>query len=255
MATASFYSGILILFCFLGLYILSRFKQDNSIVDIFWGLGFAIVAIFSFVMFSEKSLQKIIFNIMIFLWGTRLSLHIYLKNKGKSEDFRYKKWRDEWGKSEPYRALFQVYILQALFMFIMSLVIVHVNQSEEIVLKHPYILVAGALIFTVGFLIETIADYQKSVFKKVYPSGKIMKNGLWKFSRHPNYFGEVVVWLGIFIYSIHFGSFWFGFISFAVIFYLIRFVSGVPMLEKSKKDNEAYQQYAKETAMFFPFIK
>lgn len=255
MILATIYSFILILTCFLFLYLVSRFKKDNSIVDIFWGLGFAIVAVFSFIKFSDFWLIKAIFNAMIVLWGVRLALHIFIKNKGKPEDFRYKKWREEWGKTEPIRAFFQVYLLQALFMFVMSLVIIHVNQSKTFVFHHNYFLIAGATIFIVGFLIETIADYQKSVFKKKYPSGKIMKSGLWKYSRHPNYFGEVVVWLGIFIYSISFGSFWYGLLTFSIIFYLIRFVSGVPMLEKAKKDNEAYQQYAKETPLFFPFLK
>lgn len=232
------------------LFLLSRFIRNNSIVDVFWGLGFTLVALTSLIYYNELSWQKIIFNSMIALWGIRLALHIFIKNLGKPEDFRYAAWRKEWGKTEPVRAFFQVYLLQGSIMFAISAFIVFSNTAN-IKIDSGLIFIIGSIIFIVGFLTESIADYQKSVFKKTNPTA-LMREGLWAYSRHPNYFGEVVVWLGLFIASIPFGFWYLGLISFLITFYLLRFLSGVPMLEKSKEKNDEYQQYAKEVPVFFP---
>jgi steroid 5-alpha reductase family enzyme len=234
------------------LYLLSRFIKNNSIVDIFWGIGFALVAIFSLFFYKNFSPLKIIFNVAILLWGARLALHIFIKNKGKAEDFRYANWRKEWGKTEPLRALLQIYFLQGAIMFVKSMFIVLSNSSSTFLIETDWIFVLGSVVFLVGFLIEAIADYQKSVFKKSNPAG-LMKTGLWAYSRHPNYFGEVVLWFGLFLMSVPFGYWYLGLLSFLIIFYLIRFVSGVPMLEKSKKENAEYQIYSKEVPVFFPY--
>ena len=234
------------------LYLTSRFTKDNSIVDIFWGFGFVLVAVVLFTV-SPYSLINLILLIMIVLWGARLSLHLANRNLGKPEDFRYAEWRREWGSTEIWRAFLQVYLLQGSIMFVMTISIVLVlanNANQDL----SWIHIVGIVIFGVGFLVETIADYQKSAFKKHSPS-KLMKDGLWSISRHPNYFGEVMLWWGIGIYCMASGYFISGLISALVINLLIRFVSGVPMLEKSKVGNKEYEQYAKDTPVFIPYMK
>jgi steroid 5-alpha reductase family enzyme len=245
------YTTILVCVCLL--YVLSRFIKNNAIVDIFWGPGFGLVALVSFFYYMPLSSAHLIFLAMILAWAIRLGAHIYIKNKGKGEDFRYAKWRQEWGAQEPVRALLQIYLLQGSIMFVMSMVIVFIFSKSQNDVAFRWLHLMGILIFTVGFLMETIADKQKSDFKKLNPTGKIMQSGIWKYSRHPNYVGEVILWFGLFIYSIPSGYGYLGLLSFAIIFYLIRFVSGVPMLEKAKENNAEYQAYAQKTPIFFPF--
>jgi steroid 5-alpha reductase family enzyme len=245
------YSTILVCVCLL--YVLSRFIKNNAIVDIFWGPGFGLVALVAFFYYMPLSSAHLIFLAMILAWAIRLGTHIYIKNKGKGEDFRYAKWRQEWGAQEPIRALLYVYLLQGSIMFAMSMFIVYIFSGKKDIPDFNLIHLLGAGIFIVGFLTEAIADKQKSDFKKLHPTGKIMQSGIWKYSRHPNYVGEVILWFGLFIYSIPFGYGYLGLLSFAIIFYLIRFVSGVPMLEKAKENNAEYRAYAQKTPIFFPF--
>lgn len=233
------------------LFLFSRVLKNNSIVDIFWGLGFCLVAIFSLLYYKNFSLEIFIFNAAILFWGIRLALHIFIKNKGKAEDFRYANWRKEWGSSEPWRAFIQIYFLQGFILLIMSAFIVFSNSKSILETGYKLVFILGIIVFLIGFLMETIADFQKSVFKKANPSG-LMKTGLWAYSRHPNYFGEVVLWFGLFLMSTPFGFWYLGLLSFLIIYYLVRFVSGVPMLEKSKNNNKEYQAYAAEVPVFFP---
>ena len=236
-------------------YILSRVLKRNDLMDIFWGLGFAMLAILNLVLTDYFPIWKIAMTVLILLWAIRLALHIYIKNKGKSEDFRYQNWRKSWGKTEWWRSYLQIYLLQGFFMFIIALPIISVLSKHYILGSFPENRFAlyPFIIAAIGLLIETIADYQKSKFKKSSPSG-LMKEGLWKFSRHPNYFGEAVFWWGIAGFTILTYPI-FGFISALTITLLLRFVSGVPMLEKAKEGNVAYEQYKKETPVFVPFLK
>jgi steroid 5-alpha reductase family enzyme len=248
-------SALIIAGFMLILYLISRIIKNNSIVDVFWGIGFSVVAAFHLLISDGFYWQILLFNCLVIAWGTRLALHIFIRNKGKGEDFRYAAWRKEWGKSEPLRAFLQIYLLQGSIMYVMSLMIIQVNLSEPPFSSIQYILIAaGIVVFLLGFATESIADYQKFVFKQKLPQG-IMTSGLWKYSRHPNYLGEVVLWFGLLLYSTGTGNGWWGLLSFLIIFLLIRYVSGVPMLEKAKKGNPKYQRYAEKTPVFFPFVK
>jgi steroid 5-alpha reductase family enzyme len=190
---------------------------------------------------------------LIAIWGIRLALHIGLRSKGKPEDFRYKKWREEWGKYFLLRSYLQVYLLQGFFMWIISIPIIVVSVATDQAIS-PFIL-AGTIIWLIGFAFEAIGDYQLMVFiKHKKNKSDIMQTGLWKYTRHPNYFGEVLLWWGMFIIVMPLQYGIWAIISPITISYLLLYVSGIPMLEAKYKNNEAFQAYKKRTSAFFPML-
>lgn len=244
----------LTIFCYMVIwYLVSRILKNNSIVDTAWGPGFIVVCIV--LILSRKGLSDSSLLLFAFtgLWGFRLAGHIYLRNAGRSEDFRYAAWRKEWGRKEPLVAFFKIFMLQGLVMLIMSLPLI---RSFTVIKNVPGIVnYAGILVFSAGFLIETIADWQLSVFKKTGEnSGKIITHGLWKYSRHPNYFGEALVWWGLWMISTGNGYWYVTIISPLLITFLLRFVSGVPMLEKKFRNRPEFSEYAETTPVFVPFF-
>lgn len=229
------------------LFFLSIILKDNSIADIFWGLGFLQVAIHSTVLSGSFLLSQILLLSLITVWSLRISLYILSKKIiKKGEDPRYAVWRKEW-KYFYLRSFFQVYILQGLLLLFVSTPIILFNISPLTMLSPLFI--SGLIIALAGLIFETISDLQLRAFiKKV--KGKIMKSGLWKYSRHPNYFGESVFWFGVSISAFTVSPF--SFIGWAVITYLLRFVSGVPMAERAFLDNPEFLEYKKKTPPMFP---
>ncbi len=243
----------LFIFCYVsGWFIVSLIKQRNDVADIAWGLGFVAIAFFLFLS-KSPTLQSVMLYLLIAIWGIRLTLHIGLRSKGKPEDFRYKKWREEWGKSFVLRSYLQVYLLQGFFMFIISIPIIVVSIAPAPISNiYAY---AGFFIWLIGFAFEAIGDYQLIVFVKHKKNkSDIMQTGLWKFTRHPNYFGEVLLWWGIFIMVLPLQYGIWAIISPITISYLLLYVSGIPMLEAKYKHNEQFQDYKKRTSAFFPMI-
>jgi steroid 5-alpha reductase family enzyme len=198
-----------------------------------------------------KTTLSLFANTLVTIWGIRLSWHIFLRNKNKTEDFRYLAWRNEWGKWFYIRSFFQVYMLQGLFLFVISSPIFFINNTLEI--QNNIWTWIGATIWLIGFLFETIGDAQLSIFKKSNKN-KIIESGLWKYTRHPNYFGEVLLWWGIWLMSlVNLQNFW-GVIGPLTIHYLILYVSGVPMLEKKYEGNPDFENYKKRTNRFLPWF-
>lgn len=235
------------------LFIFGQIKNNNSIVDIFWGLGFVIAAIYGIIANSSYSPISLIITILVSIWGLRLTYHIAKRNIGKPEDFRYVQFRERWGvKWVRTKAFFHVYILQYLMLLLISSAYVNIiiqNRKGVNVLD-----LVGISIWCIGFYFESRSDYELKSFKKDPENkGKIMTSGLFKYSRHPNYFGEAVMWWGIYLIGISSSGFIF-IISPLTITILVRFVSGVPMLEKHYEHNELFQEYAKKTSVFIPWF-
>jgi steroid 5-alpha reductase family enzyme len=185
------------------------------------------------------------------IWGLRLAIHIYLRNRGKKEDFRYLAWRQEWGKAFYLRSYFQVYLLQGLFLLmVISPVTLASTQEQGPLIPLDYL---GILVWIIGFYFQTVGDYQLVKFKKDPANkGKIMTSGLWRFSRHPNYFGEVTMWWGLFLLSVNSPYGIYGIIGPLTISFLIIFVSGIPMMEEKYKENPEFEAYSKVTSVFIP---
>ncbi len=252
MLTTIFQIGLFIC-CYVSLwFVVSLLIKRNDIADIAWGPGFVAIVIFLFLT-QTPTLQSGIVYIFTVIWGIRLAFHIGLRSKGKPEDFRYKKWREAWGKYFVLRSYLQVYLLQGFFMWIISapIIVVSMTKNQEIT---PFILV-GSIIWLVGFVFESIGDYQLMLFRKHKQNkSDIMQTGLWKYSRHPNYFGEVLVWCGIFIIVLPLPFGIWAVISPITISYLLLYVSGIPMLEVKYNNNQAFQKYKQRTSAFPPMI-
>ena len=246
-----FFTIALVVFGYINLcFVISLIKKRNDVADIAWGIGFIVVAWVSFWLANSFDAAGTLLDILITIWGLRLASHIYLRNRGKSEDFRYQAWRESWGKHFFLRSYLQVFILQGFLLFVISLPIVFVNSRIS---EFTFFDLVGFIVWMIGFLFEAIGDWQLLQFtKNPLNKGKIIQNGLWKYTRHPNYFGEVVLWWGIFLFALSSPSGFLLIISPLTITFLILFVSGIPMLEKKYENNPDFAEYKKRTSAFFP---
>lgn len=222
--------------------------KRNDVADIGWGLGFVMVAWLSYLISSRYNLQSILVNSLITLWGIRLAWHIYKRNSRLKEDFRYVAWKKEW-KNFYIRSFIQVFLLQGVFMFLISLPVIFINLNSLFPVPLFYI---GILTWLVGFFFEVVGDYQLAQFSKTKKKGEIMQKGLWKYSRHPNYFGEVLLWWGIFLMAFSNSYTPWLVVGPLTITGLILFVSGIPMLEKKYEGNQEFEKYKLKTSAFFP---
>lgn len=242
----------LLVFLYMNLWFLvSVFTKKNDVADIAWGLGFVMLAWMSLFLRKDISLLPLLTTLLVTIWGLRLAYHIYHRNKGKPEDYRYAAWRVAWGKWFYLRSYFQIYILQGFLMFVISLPVIFIN----VYCTEPFGIIAilGICVWVIGFFFESVGDAQLAKFiKNGKNKGKLMQSGLWKYTRHPNYFGEVTQWWGIFIIAL---TVPYGFLSIIgplTITFLILKVSGVPMLEKKMELNPEFAEYKKRTSMFIP---
>ena len=195
---------------------------------------------------------------MVVIWGVRLGLHIGIRAVGRGEDPRYAAWRKEWmQKGTAYfvaRSFFQVFILQGSIMYFILIPVMRVLETPDM-LTLNWIHYVGIALWGIGFLVESIADLQLLLFIKYKKKpGQVYTSGLWRYSRHPNYFGEMVLWWGLFIFSIPFGMWYLSIISPLMISWLLTRVSGVPMLEEMMKKRPEYAEYMRRTNSFIPWF-
>ena len=248
-----FFSLITLLIYMSGLFVVSLITKNNGVADIGYGVAFMIVIAATFLQAPTSNDYLLILIALPFIWALRLASRIYQKNKGKPEDFRYKAWREEWGNSFVWRSYLQIYMLQGLVVFIVALPV-------TLVLIYPATVINGSLFYigvslwVIGFYFEAMGDFQLDRFiKNPANKGKIMTSGLWKYSRHPNYFGESTMWFGIAIISLSLSSIPFvAIVSPLLITFLLLKVSGVPMLEKHFAGNPDWEEYKKKTSVFIP---
>ncbi len=231
-------------------YIVSLLIKDSSIADVFWGLYFVAIAIALLVRVDHPSKQLWLAGGLVTVWAARLSWHIAKRKLGKPEDWRYAQWRKKWGHWFTLRSYLQNFLFQALLATVIAAPLILAAHSS---INHLSSLTyAGAFIWLAGFCFETIADRQLANFLANRQPSQIMQAGLWRFSRHPNYFGEVVQWWGLWLMVVSLPFGWLAVVSPLTITGLILFVSGVPLLEKRYKNDPAYQTYAGKTSVFVP---
>lgn len=225
--------------------------RRNDVADIAWGAGFIVLALVGRFAAADVSTRGALVLALVAFWGLRLSLHIGLRNQGKAEDPRYRKWREQWGRHATFRAYFQVFLLQGLLtVFILTPVnYVLARQNSDL----TWLDALGAALWLVGFVFEAVGDLQLARFKKDPGNrGRVMTSGLWKYTRHPNYFGEVTLWWGIWLISCSVPGGWRTVIGPATITALILFVSGIPLLERKYDANLEFKEYQRRTSAFFP---
>jgi steroid 5-alpha reductase family enzyme len=234
-------------------FVIALIKKRNDIADLAWGLGFILLAWVAYFLQFEPTTRMALVAILVTIWGFRLAFHIRSRNHGKGEDFRYKKWREDWGRWFVPRTYLQVFLLQGVLMLIVAAPILFIGAFD--IGSPVYCLdYLGVNLWIIGFIFEALGDYELSQFiKKPQNKGRIMRYKLWKFTRHPNYFGEVLQWWGIFVIalSVPFGIY--SIIGPLAITFLILFVSGIPMLEKKYEGNPEFEEYKRTTSSFFPW--
>lgn len=254
------YSYAALFVFFVLFFIIAQVKNNNGLADVAWGLGFVVVAvtslIYSVIQNQTIYVTQIVVSTLVFIWGLRLFFYLGIRNWNKPEDFRYVNMKKKWKTNLRFKAFFYVFMLQMFFLMIVSAPIVLTNYFIDSIDVYGYILlVLGTITWIVGFIFEAVGDAQLKKFVKTRTDRtKIMQTGLWKYTRHPNYFGEALMWWGIFIVSLSLLNPYLliGIVGPSFIHYLLYFVSGVPLLERKYKDNEAYQLYAKKTSKFIP---
>lgn len=248
-----FFSPLLIIFLYMNFwFILSIIKKRNDLADIAWGLGFILTAFIALINQDFASNRMFLIFFLVLIWGLRLFLHIFIRNKGKPEDYRYKKWRQDWGNYWLIRTYLQVFILQGLFMYLISLPIIF-SGIYDIKSSLGLLDLLGLFVWLIGFYFEAVGDWQLTKFKlDPKNKGRIMKSGLWQYSRHPNYFGEVTQWWGIFLIALAVPNGFVSIIGPVTISFLILEVSGIPLLEAKYLGNKEFDEYKRKTSSFFP---
>lgn len=220
-------------------------KKRNDVADVAWGLGFVIVVWTAWILGGQR-IEVIIINLLVTMWGGRLAWHIYRRNKGKTEDYRYANWRKEWGKYFFIRTYLQVFVLQGLFLCLISLPVIAINRAGVGGLWW-----LGIIVWLIGFYFEAVGDWQlKQFISDPGNNGKIMDQGLWRYSRHPNYFGEMTMWWGLWLAGLW--TNWWTIIGPLTITILLRYVSGVPLLEKKFEGRRDWEEYKKKTSVLIP---
>ena len=226
-------------------------KRRNDLADIAWGLGFLLVGVVELTQ-NETSSRSFLVVGLIALWALRLSSYIGSRSIGKPEDARYQEMRSGWGANWILHTYVKVFWLQGCLLFAISQPIRTALRVETLELS--WIDALAVVSAMTGFIIETLADYQKNAFKKIPKNrGKICDVGLWSKSRHPNYFGEIIFWVGIATFSMNTPQeFWLVWLSPALLATLLLKVSGVPLVEKRYAGNAAYEAYKQRTRLLLP---
>lgn len=246
---------LIIVACMSALWLVSLRLQDASIVDVFWGLGLVILAGVYFASTQGHLARKGLLVMLVAIWGVRLGAYIASRNLGKGEDKRYQAFRRAGGPNYWWISFFQVFMLQAVLMVLIStpLLAGQIGEQPQRLTLLDFIGTAGWL---VALLFEAVGDWQLNRFKADPASqGKVMRRGLWRYTRHPNYFGEAVLWWGYGLIALSApGGVWTLYSPVVMTFLLVR-VSGVTLLEKSLSTTKVgYQDYVETTSAFIPWF-
>ncbi len=234
-----------------GLWLLSLVLEDASIADIAWGPIFVAVAAVGAALGSGWAGRQLLVLGMVGLWGLRLGWHIYRRNHGQGEDPRYAAWRSQHGDAWPWVSLVRVFLLQGAILWVIALpvqMVMALPGREAFTVWDA----VGELVWAAGFLIEAIADAQLAAFKADPKKSGIMDEGLWAYSRHPNYFGDALLWWGIWLPALSVPWGWATVVSPIVMTLLLRYVSGVPLAEKLMEGRPGWDDYVRRVPIFVP---
>lgn len=223
-----------------------------DLVDAAWGLSF--IAVVAALQLFAPSLNGwvVIVDVLVTLWGVRLSWHIFARfRRSVKQDERYTEILSKWpAKYRAIQTFMKIFLLQALLSTIISLPVIVTHFSHPVATP---IAIAGLIIWIIGFTCEAVADGQLRAFLR-QSHGELMKEGLWRYSRHPNYFGEVTMWWGVALIACSTPLWWVGLIGAGVITSLICFVSGIPPAEARGKLKKGWQDYQRKTSVLIPWF-
>jgi steroid 5-alpha reductase family enzyme len=235
-----------------GAWILSLRLKDASIVDRLWGLNFILLASIYFSQSQNIHWRHWMVLFLLCVWGGRLSLHIHLRNRHHGEDHRYQAMRKNHGTSFSWYSLFSVFLLQGFLAFLISTPILWIFSGS--VTTFTVFDPIAICLWGVGFYFEAVGDMQLKAFKADPKNiGKILDRGLWALTRHPNYFGDALIWWSFFLLALSLPNGWMTFFGPLIMTIFLRSISGVTLLEKSLiKTKPGYMEYVSKTPAFIP---
>jgi len=250
-----FVSAVATLVYITTVWLLSLGLRNASIIDIAWGLGFVLLGTLYHVALDGWGGRRVLVATLVLIWGLRLSGYLLWRSWGKGEDFRYKRWREQDPENFWWKSYFRVFLLQGFALWVISRLLRAAQDSPT-----PDHLTAfdiiGTIVWAIGFLFESIGDFQLARFK-ADPSneGKVMDRGFWRFTRHPNYFGDATLWWGFYLIAAGAGAGWLTIYSPLLMTFLLMRVSGVTLLERTlKRTKPGYDAYTRRTSAFFPWF-
>ena len=235
-------------------WLISLAYKNVTIVDSLWGLGFVLIAWLTFFVSDGYYGRQILVVALVTLWGLRLCLYLSWRNWGKGEDPRYGSWRKQSSNRFWLVSLFKVFVLQALFLWVIS-----VSLQIGLLAMKPdsftWLDGLGFIIWAAGFVFESLGDWQLARFKSDPASkGRVMDHGLWAYTRHPNYFGEFLVWWGLYFITLSTPNGWWTIFSPIIITSVLLKMTGIPLTEKALVENRpGYADYIKRTSAFVPW--
>lgn len=245
----SFTALILMMLVSVFFWVISLLKKDVSIVDSLWSLFFIIATLSSFNYQMVNSDRAVLVLLLVIIWGLRLSIYITLRHWGHEEDQRYQTIRNNNQPGFSLKSLYLIFAFQALLAWVIAMPLFYTMSS---VTPLNYLDGLALLLWFVGMFFESVSDFQLYQFKKNPKNkGKILTQGLWKYTRHPNYFGECLVWWGFFVFALSDDAYLTIISPLLMTFLLLKF-SGVSLLEKTMKTRPGYENYMQHTNAFIP---
>lgn len=236
-------------------WLVSLRYKNVTLVDSLWGLGFVVIAWLTFVLSDGYWLRSLLLAGLTAVWGLRLSVYLTRRNHGKGEDPRYAAWRRQYGDRFWIVSLFNVFLVQALFLWVIALA-TQFGQMSPVPARLTWLDGFGAFVWTIGFVFETVGDRQLARFKADPANrGRVMNRGLWAYTRHPNYFGEALIWWGIFLIVLATpGSLW-TVISPVLMTITLLKITGIALTEKTILEKRPeYRDYIARTSAFVPWF-
>lgn len=251
---------------FTAIFIYAQILKNNSIVDIGWGMGFVIGSWVTLLTTESPTLLSYLVVAFITVWGVRLSVRLFKRNWGRPEDFRYAQWREEWGKNVVITAFFRVFMIQALINFIVGSAAYSTIRYNTFSGGIDSIFVYGGLLIAlIGLYFEVVGDEQlrKNIEENKRKGTKtLIQTGLWSITRHPNYFGEILIWVGLYLVgftllitqAVH--PLYYGLLIISPLLMSIVLIKiSTPLLEKNMEKYAGWDEYAKRVPMIFPGFK
>lgn len=246
LAAAAFMSAV---------FLIARAIKRYDLVDAAWGSSFIVIALTSFLLQPGEKLEfdtQMLTTLLVTVWGGRLTWHIIRRiQRTDSEDPRYVALRKTWKGNVALNVYTRIYLLQAVLALLICIPVIHINLFADN--GFTALVWLGAAVWLTGFVFETVGDAQlKDFVSQPANKGKVMDRGLWRYSRHPNYFGELTQWWGIFLICLTTPFGWVGIVGPVLISYLILFVSGIPLNEQRFEGRPGWAAYKARTSAFIP---
>lgn len=235
-------------------FVIAQVQKNNGLIDITWGLSFMLSTLVSLLLGKPEGAVPIVISVLVLVWGARLSWYLIRRNVGKPEDFRYANMRNTWDPKTFYIRMFvQIYLLQLVLNFLINLTTITTNLQD--LAGWSLLATFGLVLWLIGFFFEAVGDRQLRQFRaNPANKGTLIQTGLWRYTRHPNYFGEATQWWGIFLLAISGGRNYWLILSPLLITFFLLYVSGVPMLEKKYEGRSDWEDYKRRTPKFFPWL-